>query len=73
MVRLVNVYTISVFLSLGVALIGFDISSMSGVLGTHQYRDFYGNPLGARQGTITGAMAAGSFVSALFAGSLSDR
>ncbi|KAK9489548.1 general substrate transporter [Lipomyces doorenjongii] len=73
MVRLVNVYTISAFLSVGVALIGFDISSMSGVLGTHQYRDFYGNPLGARQGAITGAMAAGSFVSALFAGILGDR
>ncbi|KAK9365191.1 general substrate transporter [Lipomyces kononenkoae] len=68
-----NVYTISAFLSLGVALIGFDISSVSGVLGTHQYKEFYGNPQGALQGVITGAMAAGSFVSALFAGALGDR
>ncbi|KAK9322266.1 general substrate transporter [Lipomyces orientalis] len=73
MVRLLNVYTISAFVSIGVALIGFDISSMSAVLGTHQYQDFYGNPLGVRQGLITSAMAAGSVVGALSAGALGNK
>ncbi|KAK9489751.1 general substrate transporter [Lipomyces doorenjongii] len=71
MAQPLNVYTISAFLSLGVALIGFDISSVSGVLGTHQDMEFYGNPQGALQGVITGAMAAGSFVRALFAADIS--
>ncbi|KAK9384438.1 hypothetical protein V1515DRAFT_618071 [Lipomyces mesembrius] len=73
MVRVLNVYTISAFVAIGVALIGFDISSMSGVLGTHQYQDFYRNPLGIRQGLITSAMAAGSFAGALSAGALGNR
>ncbi|KAJ8099018.1 general substrate transporter [Lipomyces tetrasporus] len=73
MVRFLNVYTISAFVSIGVALIGFDISSMSGVLGTHQYQDFYRNPLGIRQGLITSAMAAGSIVGALSAGALGNK
>ncbi|KAK9258169.1 hypothetical protein V1519DRAFT_433665 [Lipomyces tetrasporus] len=64
MVRLLNVYTISAFAALGGALFGFDISSMSGVLGTDQYKQYYGNPLGARQWAITSAMAAGSLVGA---------
>ncbi|KAK9428181.1 hypothetical protein V1505DRAFT_417036 [Lipomyces doorenjongii] len=34
MVRLLNVYTISAFAALGGALLGFDISSMSGIIGT---------------------------------------
>ncbi|KAK9335451.1 general substrate transporter [Lipomyces starkeyi] len=72
MVRVLNVYTISAFVAIGVALIGFDISSMSGVLGTHQYQDFYRNPLGIRQGLITSAMAAGSIAGALSAGALGN-
>ncbi|KAK9242306.1 general substrate transporter [Lipomyces tetrasporus] len=72
MVRLLNVYTISAFAALGGALFGFDISSMSGVLGTDQYKQYYGNPLGARQGAITSAMAAGSLVGALSSSFLGD-
>ncbi|KAK9319830.1 general substrate transporter [Lipomyces orientalis] len=72
MVRLLNVYTISAFAALGGALFGFDISSMSGVLGTDEYKQYYGNPLGARQGAITSAMAAGSLVGALSSSFLGD-
>ncbi|KAK9242769.1 hypothetical protein V1506DRAFT_546453 [Lipomyces tetrasporus] len=72
MVRLLNVYTISAFAALGGALFGFDISSMSGVLGTDQYKFYYGNPLGTRQGGITSAMAAGSLVGALSSSILGD-
>ncbi|KAK9314891.1 general substrate transporter [Lipomyces starkeyi] len=73
MVRLLNVYSISAFAALGGTLFGFDISSMSGVLGTDQYRDYYGNPLGTRQGGITSAMAAGSLVGALSSSFLGDQ
>ncbi|KAK9375626.1 general substrate transporter [Lipomyces chichibuensis] len=72
MVRLLNVYTISLFASLGGLLYGFEISSMSGVIGTDQYINYYGNPLGTRQGAITSAMPAGSIVGALLAGFLGD-
>ncbi|KAK9428001.1 general substrate transporter [Lipomyces doorenjongii] len=73
MVRVLNVYSISAFAAIGGALFGFEISSMSGVLGTDQYKNFYGNPLGARQGGITSAMAAGSLVGALCSSFLCDR
>ncbi|KAK9242513.1 general substrate transporter [Lipomyces tetrasporus] len=72
MIRLLNVYTISAFAALGGALFGFEIASMSVVLGTDQYKEFYGNPLGARQGGITSAMAAGSLVGALGSSFLGD-
>ncbi|KAJ8096549.1 general substrate transporter [Lipomyces tetrasporus] len=65
MVRLLIVYTISTFVVLAGVLFGFDISSISGVVGTDQYRNFFGDPLGTRQGGITSGMAAGSLVGAL--------
>ncbi|KAK9428242.1 general substrate transporter [Lipomyces doorenjongii] len=68
-----NVYTISIFVALGGALFGFDIASVAGVVGTHQYTTFYGNPLGTTQGSITGAMAAGSIVGALSSSFLGDK
>ncbi|KAK9357113.1 general substrate transporter [Lipomyces starkeyi] len=72
MFRLLNVYTISLFASLGGLMYGFEISSMSGVIETDQYKNYYGNPLGARQGGITSAMPGGSIVGALLAGFLGD-
>ncbi|KAK9372100.1 general substrate transporter [Lipomyces chichibuensis] len=65
MVRLLNVYTISSFVSLAGLLYGFDIASVSGIVATEQYKEYYGNPLGIRQGAITGAIAAGSLAGAL--------
>ncbi|KAK9323791.1 general substrate transporter [Lipomyces orientalis] len=72
MVRLFNVYTISSFVALGGVLYGFDVSSMSGIVATPQYKDYYGNPLGATQGGITGAIAAGSLLGALCSSVLGD-
>ncbi|KAK9327202.1 hypothetical protein V1520DRAFT_62957 [Lipomyces starkeyi] len=73
MVNLLNVYTISICVALGGTLFGFDIASISGVVGTYQYTKFYGNPLGTTQGGITGAMAAGSVVGALSSSFLADK
>ncbi|KAK9482911.1 general substrate transporter [Lipomyces starkeyi] len=73
MVGFLNIYTIEIFVSLGGALFGLDIASISGVVGTDQYKKFYGNPLGTTQGSITGAMAAGSLVGALSSSFLGDK
>lgn len=49
MVRKVNnVYAICAFAAIGGGLFGFDISSMSGVLGTNAYKNYFNNPQGTR-------------------------
>ncbi|KAK9342606.1 hypothetical protein V1522DRAFT_460804 [Lipomyces starkeyi] len=73
MVRFLNAYTISAFAALGGLLLGFDISSMSGIIGTEQYKSYFGNPLGTRQGSITSAMAGGYVFGALSSSFLGDR
>ncbi|KAK9319781.1 general substrate transporter [Lipomyces orientalis] len=73
MVRLLNVYTISAFVALGGVLYGFDIASITEIMGTAHYRNFFGNPLGIRQGGITAAIAAGSFFGALYSSVIGDQ
>jgi hypothetical protein len=43
-----NIYAICAFAAIGGGLFGFDISSMSGVLGTNAYKNYFGNPTGTR-------------------------
>ncbi len=57
----------------GGGLFGFDISSMSGVLGTNAYKNYFGNPVSTTQGAITAAMPMGSFVGSLGSSFLADR
>ncbi|KAK9241793.1 hypothetical protein V1506DRAFT_563433 [Lipomyces tetrasporus] len=52
---------------------GFEIASVSGIIGTEQYQNYFGNPLGTRQGVITSSMAGGSLVGALSSSFLGDR
>ncbi|KAK9366201.1 general substrate transporter [Lipomyces kononenkoae] len=73
MAGFLNVYTISIFVALAGSLFGFDISSISGIVGTSQYMKFYGNPLGVTQGAITGSMAVGSVVGALSSSFVGDK
>ncbi|KAK9242433.1 general substrate transporter [Lipomyces tetrasporus] len=73
MVRTLNVYTISIFVALGGSLFGFEIGSMSIIIGTPQYQKFFNNPLGVRQGIIISATTCGSFVGALSSSILADR
>ncbi|KAF8429683.1 general substrate transporter [Tirmania nivea] len=72
MLRVTNVYAICAFAAIGGGLFGFDISSMSGVLGTNAYKNYFNNPLGSRQGGITAAMPAGSLLGALISSYLGD-
>ncbi|KAJ4316010.1 high affinity glucose transporter [Fusarium piperis] len=75
-----NVYFICGFAAIdfltfrvGGGLFGFDISSMSGVLGTEAYKQYFDNPKSYRQGAITASMPAGSLVGSLFSSFLADR
>ncbi|KAJ5737205.1 sugar transporter protein [Penicillium malachiteum] len=52
---------------------GFDISSMSLVIGTTQYTTYFDNPDTIRQDGITASMAGGSVIGALVVGPISNR
>ena len=54
-------------------LFGFDISSISLVVGTQQYINYFNNPAGTLQGGISASLAGGSVIGAIFAGSLSNK
>ena len=68
------------FSSLGIFLIyqggglfGFDISSMSGVLGTQAYKRYFDDPVSYRQGGITCSMPFGSLLGALSSSFIADK
>ncbi|PYH47020.1 sugar porter family MFS transporter [Aspergillus saccharolyticus JOP 1030-1] len=73
MFRITNIYVLAAFGTIGGALFGFDVSSMSAWIGTDQYLDYFNYPDSNLQGGITASMSAGSFAGALAAGFLSDR
>ncbi|KAL1991246.1 hypothetical protein VTN49DRAFT_5750 [Thermomyces lanuginosus] len=77
-----NIYYITTIAVIGGALFGFDIASMSAILGTQQYKCFFnqggvvdGNcagPTSSTQGGISASMPGGSFVGALVSGFITD-
>ncbi|KAL2133619.1 hypothetical protein VTI74DRAFT_2021 [Chaetomium olivicolor] len=68
-----NVHLVAIIATLGGALFGFDISSMSAIVVTDQYIEYFNNPSGVIQGAIGSALAAGSVVGSAIAGPLSDK
>ena len=83
-----NIYVIAGVSVIGGALFGFDISSISAILATNSYRCYFNQgpdgppfndkatcsgPTSLRQGGITAAMPAGSWLGALVSGFISDR
>ncbi|KAI1338407.1 general substrate transporter [Xylariaceae sp. FL0016] len=68
-----NIYFICGFAAIGGGLFGFDISSMSGVLGTQAYKQYFGHPVSYRQGAITASMPAGSLVGSLASSFIADK
>jgi sugar porter (SP) family MFS transporter len=83
-----NIYIITAIAVTGGALFGFDIASLSAVLSTNQYKCYFNDgpdgpgfngkntcsglaPL--RQGGVTAAMSAGSWLGSLISGILTDR
>jgi len=88
MVVIGNLYVITAVAVIGGALFGFDISSMSVQLGTNQFKCYFnqgpdGPPFNnkrqctgmssGRQGGVTAAMPAGSWLGALVSGVISDK
>ncbi|KAF3761581.1 hypothetical protein M406DRAFT_50654 [Cryphonectria parasitica EP155] len=73
MYRIWNIYVLAAFGTIGGALFGFDVSSMSAWVGSDQYLDYFNNPGSLQQGGITASMSAGSFVGSICAGWLCDR
>lgn len=79
-----NVYVIAAIAIIGGGLFGFDISSMSAILGTTQYKCYFNQgppttdpsqcqgPRANVQGGITASMAGGSWLAALCSGFISD-
>ncbi|KAF2639813.1 general substrate transporter [Massarina eburnea CBS 473.64] len=71
--KIYNVYFLACVATMGGMLFGFDISSMSAIIGTDQYLNYFDNPNGLIQGSIGSALAAGSVVGSIIAGPVSDK
>ncbi|KAF8854406.1 sugar transporter [Acephala macrosclerotiorum] len=71
--KIYNNYFVAMIATVGGMLFSFDISSMSAIVGTKQYIDYFDNPHGIIQGAIGSALAAGSVVGSLMAGPISDK
>src|SRR5947209_8226546 len=75
-----NIYLIAAIAIIGGGLFGFDISSMSAIIGTEQYKCYFDQstsggcegPRASVQGGITASMAGGSWLGALISGFVSD-
>ncbi|KAF7190459.1 High-affinity glucose transporter [Pseudocercospora fuligena] len=70
--KIYNVYFVAFVATVGGMLFGFDISSMSAIIGTDQYNEFFDYPAGLRQGAIGSSLAAGSVFGSAIAGAYSD-
>ncbi|KAK8135173.1 general substrate transporter, partial [Apiospora sp. TS-2023a] len=71
--KIYNIHFVAIIATLGGMLFGFDISSMSAIVITDQYLDYFNKPAGALQGAIGSALAAGSVLGSAIAGPISDK
>jgi len=71
--KIYNTYFVAFIATVGGMLFGFDISSMSAIILTDQYNDFFHKPAGALQGAIGSGLAAGSVLGSLMAGPVSNK
>lgn len=71
--RITNLYVVCGLATVGGLLQGFDVSSLSAILATPQYKNYFNNPDSVTQGGITAAMAGGSLLGSLFASWSGDR
>ena len=70
--KIYNIYVIGFVSCISGLMFGFDISSMSSMLGTSGYKHYFGTPDATKQGGITASMAAGSLAGSLIAPNFSD-
>lgn len=70
--KIYNVYVIGAVACISGLMFGFDISSMSSMIGTDPYREFFNYPSSTAQGGITASMAGGSLLGSLVSPNFSD-
>ncbi|KAF7197453.1 High-affinity glucose transporter [Pseudocercospora fuligena] len=68
-----NVYLISGLATLGGLMQGFDVASMSAIIGTQQYKTYFNKPGSVLQGGITASMAGGSLLGSIATNLTGDR
>ena len=71
--KIYNPYFVASVATVGGMLFGFDISSMSAIIGTKQYNDYFNKPAGVTQGAIGAGLAAGSVIGSIVAGPISNK
>ncbi|KAJ4172230.1 hypothetical protein NW754_002421 [Fusarium falciforme] len=71
--KIYNVHFIAIIATCGGMLFGFDISSISAIVVSKQYIEYFHNPAGALQGAIGSGMSAGSVVGSALCGVISDK
>lgn len=57
--KICNTYFVAFAATVGGILSGFDVYSMSAIIGTPQYNKYFNDPAGVKQGAIGSALAAG--------------
>ncbi|CAR30852.1 hypothetical protein ZYGR_0P01540 [Zygosaccharomyces rouxii] len=71
--KIYNIFVIGFTSCISGLMFGFDVSSMSSMIGTDGYKEYFGTPGPTEQGGITACMPAGSFVASLIAPYFSDN
>ncbi|GAV54422.1 hypothetical protein ZYGR_0AL01540 [Zygosaccharomyces rouxii] len=71
--KMYNIFVIGFTSCISGLMFGFDVSSMSSMIGTDGYKEYFGSPGPTEQGGITACMPAGSFVASLVAPFFSDN
>ena len=66
------IYFLSVFVSLGVFLFGYDQGVMSGIITGPDFRDYFNQPSSAEVGTMVAILEIGAFISSLMVGRVGD-
>ncbi|KAF9015490.1 general substrate transporter [Cyathus striatus] len=65
-------YTLSIFISLGVFLFGYDQGVMSGIITGPYFRKYFGYPTALEVGTMVAVLEIGAFVTSLASGRVGD-
>ncbi|KAI0169310.1 hypothetical protein GGR52DRAFT_516129 [Hypoxylon sp. FL1284] len=73
MYQISNIYCICSLAAIGGGLVGFGISSMSAVVDSSAYKQYFGDLTPYQQGGITASMPAGSIFGSLVSAFVVDR
>lgn len=71
--KFTNLYVVCGLATIGGLLQGFGVSSLSAMLATWQYKDYFNHPESVTQGGIMASLAGGCLLGALFSSWVGDR